>query len=127
MNLTHKLAVAGAAAFTLIGAGTAVALASGEDSAVRDCAGQSLVRPSEIVLTCADGNAVVRGIDWDSWGSAQASGLGTAEINDCEPSCADGESRPERVRVTLDAPVGSVFTRAVLDNGEEFALPGAAR
>lgn len=48
------------------------------------------VRPSSVVIACADGNFFFKGIRWRTWGPGGASGSGTAVLNDCTPYCAAG-------------------------------------
>ena len=48
------------------------------------------VRPTELFLACADGNAVVTQITWSSWGSLAAYGTGLFSENQCNPDCAQG-------------------------------------
>lgn len=57
---------------------------------IADCQKPS-EEPSEITIACGDGNFVVADITWDSWGQDEAGGSGTAEVNLCEPNCADGK------------------------------------
>jgi len=54
-----------------------------------DC-GKSSVRPSYIVLTCADANRYIASIKWMNWGTASAIGRGTLHWNDCSPTCVAG-------------------------------------
>jgi hypothetical protein len=61
-----------------------------------------IVRPSSIVLACADDNFYVTKIAWSSWGSASASGAGVAHVNNCTPNCAAGRFHTYPVTVRLD-------------------------
>lgn len=61
-------------------------------------------KPKRIIVTCADANFVVQGINWSSWTSVRATGRGVARVNDCNPSCAAGTFRSYPVRVTLSRP-----------------------
>ena len=58
--------------------------------AVPDCLGKPRVRPTEIVLACADANFGVRKLRWTGWGSPFAAATGVAYANDCKPYCAAG-------------------------------------
>ncbi len=48
------------------------------------------IRPNDLVLACADANAVITNITWSSWGSFDAFGTGTFRENQCVPDCAQG-------------------------------------
>jgi hypothetical protein len=68
----------------------AAAFASGHPQAVPDCLGKPRVRPTEIVLACADANFGVRKLRWTGWGESFAAATGVAYANDCTPNCAAG-------------------------------------
>jgi hypothetical protein len=65
-----------------------------------DCI-HSLVKPSEIILACADGNAAVDSVKWTSFGGAVATGTGVYGFNDCTPNCVSGKvhSYPAKLAV----------------------------
>ena len=48
--------------------------------------------PKLLTLTCGDGNTVLKGMTWSSFGAATATGKGTFVSNTCEPSCAEGKN-----------------------------------
>lgn len=50
--------------------------------------GKPAPRPSEIVLTCADGGMRLTGLMWGTWGGKVATGSGTIAVRGCDPSCA---------------------------------------
>ena len=54
------------------------------------CERAAHVRPSSVVIACADGNFYFKGIRWRSWGPHGATAAGTAVVNDCTPYCAAG-------------------------------------
>jgi hypothetical protein len=75
-------------------------------------------KPSKVIVTCADANFRVRGIQWSSWTRREARGRGTALVNDCKPNCASGtfmrypvRLRAFRPRMTGGCVPGSLFTR----------------
>lgn len=84
------------------------------------------VRPSQIVLTCADGNARLERLRWSTWGRRTARARGLLVMNDCVPYCARGHFRRYRASVVLYRPrrgcswggEGVVF-RAVLIRARE--------
>lgn len=67
------------------------------DPANQHCEGLHQVRPTSIVLTCADGYNYIDGIVWES----DTVGHGTQHENDCNPYCAAGtmHSRPVKVGI----------------------------
>jgi hypothetical protein len=64
--------------------------AVGGNRIVGDCT-KSQVRPSTVVLACADGNAYVNHIKWKGFGGASSSGSGSYTLNTCKPYCAAGK------------------------------------
>jgi hypothetical protein len=75
-------------------------------------------KPSTVIVTCADANFRVRGISWSSWTGQEATGRGTALVNDCDPNCAAGTFRRYPIRLRAFRPretgscvPGSLFTR----------------
>jgi hypothetical protein len=48
------------------------------------------VKPSKIVIACADGGFYATGLRWSTWTASAARGHGTAHQNDCNPACFDG-------------------------------------
>ncbi len=59
-------------------------------------------RPKLLTLTCGDGNTVLKGLTWSSFGGASAQAKGTFVTNTCEPNCAAGKdvSYPITAKVT---------------------------
>src|SRR4051812_40499632 len=49
------------------------------------------VAPPRVILTCADGGFIAQDLAWTGWGGEQATANGTASVNTCVPSCAEGE------------------------------------
>jgi hypothetical protein len=47
--------------------------------------------PKSLTLTCGDGNTVLSGLRWSSFGGPSAQARGTFETNTCEPNCAAGK------------------------------------
>ena len=58
-------------------------------------------KPEAITLTCADGGLYVDQLTWNTWTKEGATGSGIFYENLCEPSCAEGESVSEAVKLTL--------------------------
>lgn len=65
------------------------------------CLGKPIVKPSEVVLACADAGLGVRSIVWLGWGQPVAAGVGTAFANDCTPTCAAGHFHTYRAVLLL--------------------------
>lgn len=51
-----------------------------------------------------DGSLAAQGIRWTGWGTSVAVGHGTAEANNCTPSCADGKFSPHPITITVSKP-----------------------
>ena len=105
----RRLVVTALAAFAATASG-ALAGTAPNPTVLADCLGKPQVKPTEIVLACADGNASVDGIRWTGWGSSFTAGRGTAGINDCSPSCVAGHVH--------------YFPVVVLLTGRETCRPG---
>lgn len=65
------------------------------------CTGQAVVRPSSIIVACADANTDLVDLRWSAWGSATTHATGTLQENDCTPNCATGHFISYRASVTL--------------------------
>ena len=64
--------------------------------------------PSKIAVS-ADGSGYVKDLTWSGWGTANATGTGTLEVDNCNPNCAQGHDTPYAATVTLTqlAPYGN--------------------
>lgn len=69
--------------------------------AVSNC-GHYEVKPDFIMIACADGGNILEHLKWSVWSATSALATGVEEINDCEPSCADGKFHSYPVTVRLD-------------------------
>ena len=65
--------------------------ASTAKTVVVNCQFKPQVRPTAMILTCADANDVLTGLHWVSWGTGAAFATGIEQINDCTPYCAAGK------------------------------------
>jgi hypothetical protein len=95
-------AVAGSAAVSGTGPASAAASA-GRPVTMINCSNRAVVRPSQFVLTCADGNDYVTKLHWASWRNV-AFGSGIEHVNDCIPDCAAGRFFSYPVLITLWRP-----------------------
>jgi hypothetical protein len=48
------------------------------------------VRPTSVMLACADANYWIAALKWKGWGTATATTAGKVHYNDCTPYCAAG-------------------------------------
>jgi hypothetical protein len=58
-------------------------------------------KPESITITCADGGIFVEKIQWSTWSTVGATGIGIYSENLCEPNCAEGERVTAPVKLTL--------------------------
>jgi hypothetical protein len=89
-------------AILLVAAFSMSALAASRPK-ITNCFKASL-RPKTVTLTCGDGNTVLKGLTWSSYGGASARAKGTFVINLCEPNCAAGKAASFPVTVTASSP-----------------------
>jgi hypothetical protein len=68
--------------------------------AIGNCS-KAEVRPSKLVLACADGNVYATGVRYSSYGGAVAIAKATAYRNKCEPDCAHGRFVSSRATIRL--------------------------
>ncbi len=66
-------------------------------------------KPSMIGFS-ADSSNVVTHLTWSAWSAAGASGTGSLELNNCQPSCAQGSVTHVAASVHLGAVVSGHFT-----------------
>ena len=70
------------------------------------CAGDDPAeRPTSMTTACADAGAVVIDLTWSRWGGPVATATGFAEVNTCDPSCAEGRVKRYPVAVELSKPL----------------------
>jgi hypothetical protein len=86
----HKLLLTSLAIAAAIAAVGAIAAFAASPLKVTNCNSASS-RPKSLTLTCGDGNTVLKGLEWSSFGGASALAKGTFVINLCEPNCAAGK------------------------------------
>jgi hypothetical protein len=68
---------------------------------VSDCGYGVEQQPTTITLTCADGGIGIESITWQSWNTAEASGMGTLYENICNPDCSAGNYVRQEATITL--------------------------
>lgn len=107
MIRSKKFTTVGIAAASLGLAASGIAFAGSASAATKpqviQCDGTGIVKPKEIVITCADAGVVVTGISWKKWNANKATGTGTLTWNTCLPeSCVAGIVQTYKAKVTLD-------------------------
>jgi len=76
----------------------------GHLAVIADCGGNPSVKPTTIVLSCADANVLLNELHWTTWTATGATGRGQLSTNDCTPSCASGTFNQVPVTVTAGGP-----------------------
>ena len=96
---------------------------------VINCLFKSQIRPSSLILTCADAGDVLAQLHWVSWGSTAAFATGTEQINDCTPQLRGGQVHQlPRPGGTCGAPNRSPATPASgTSPGSPASTPATAR
>ena len=56
--------------------------------------------PESLSLACADNNYTLNDLRWSDWGAPSATATGVANINNCDPDCAQGTREQFPVTVT---------------------------
>jgi hypothetical protein len=69
------------------------------------------IRP-KVVQMSGDASWIIGSIKWANWGGASAKGLGTSDVETCEPNCASGGIVKTTSQVTLSM-LGSYDGRRV--------------
>jgi hypothetical protein len=85
--------------------GVAAAGAATRARVVGNCT-RSQVRPSTIVIACADAGVQLTHLRWRSFGGPRARATGDYTFNDCTPNCAAGHFHSYPVAVVLSRPKG---------------------
>jgi hypothetical protein len=89
-----------AAALTL--AAVAMSASAAAPLKITNC-DRTVSRPKLLTLTCGDGNTVLKGLSWSSFGGATAQAKGTFVTNTCKPNCAAGKDVSYPVSVKASA------------------------
>lgn len=98
-------------AATTDSAATAAALLPAAESCTPGVAPQE--RPTSIDIGCG-GRIAVSGVTWSSWGPSTGSGSGTLTVNDCQPTCATGNTRSLPAFVVVSRPSDGIFQDVVI-------------
>jgi hypothetical protein len=68
------------------------------------CSGSTMQTEPRAMYLSGDGSFYVVRITWAHWGTATATGKGTAEANNCSPDCADGTFHAHPATITVSDP-----------------------
>jgi hypothetical protein len=98
MRLHKHLLASLALAAAILALGGAIAASAASPLKITNC-NQASSSPKSVTLTCGDGNTVLKGLKWSSFGGATAQAKGTFTINLCEPNCAAGKDASYPVTV----------------------------
>jgi hypothetical protein len=86
------------------GAGGPVATASGKRPLLIGNCKKPQFEPQQVVIACADRGFIVTGITWSAWTKKAATGTGTGQINDCNPSCISGKVKKGPIQLRASKP-----------------------
>jgi len=97
----HKLLLASATLVAAIVVFGAISASAASPLKITNC-NTAASRPRLLTLTCGDGNTVLKGLSWSTFGGSSAQAKGTFVMNTCEPDCAAGKdvSYPVTVKAT---------------------------
>jgi hypothetical protein len=90
MHLHNRHFLAGGTLAVTLLASLSMAASGASTVKITDCVKASS-RPKSLTLACGDGNTVLSGLRWSSFGGASASASGTLEMNTCTPNCVSGK------------------------------------
>ncbi|HTZ85698.1 MAG TPA: hypothetical protein VMB05_03430 [Solirubrobacteraceae bacterium] len=96
-NLLASALLAAAIAIAIF----AIPAAASSSLKITNC-NKAASKPSQLTLTCGDGNTFLKGLSWSSFGGSTAQGKGTFVTNTCKPNCSAGKnvSYPATVKAT---------------------------
>jgi hypothetical protein len=84
-------------------AASAVSASASSPLKITNC-NTAVSRPKLLTLSCGDGNTVLKGLSWSSFGGSTARAKGTFVMNTCEPNCAAGKAVSFKVSVKATDP-----------------------
>jgi hypothetical protein len=91
---------------------------------VGPCQGVTPKHEPSSLLMSGDGSLYAQHITWTGWGTARATGQGTAEVNDCTPYCAAGTYHAYPVTITLTKP--EPWHRDMVYGRAAYSIPALA-
>jgi hypothetical protein len=103
MNLhKHHLIASCMLAAAIVIAALAMSASAATPLKITNC-NKTASKPKLLTLTCGDGDTVLKGMSWSSFGGATAQGKGTFVTNTCKPNCAEGKDVSYPVTVKASA------------------------
>lgn len=103
MSRAARTLLAGILLTAALPSGAAVASSAPRPLKITNC-NSAVSRPKLLTLTCGDGNTVLKGLRWSSFGENAAKATGTFETNTCMPNCARGKTVSYPVSVKASSP-----------------------
>jgi hypothetical protein len=108
------VAIALAACWLVAGCGAVATISNGPlpirhvvcTSTAGICSESTMRTEPRVMYLSADGSLYAVSITWAHWGTATATGKGTAEANDCRPNCAEGTFHGHPATITVSDPKG---------------------
>lgn len=106
----------------LVAAGLSLASSSDASGTTRpsviDCTHHHGIKPTSIILTCADAGRYVDHLRYTEWSAHAATGTGVVVINPCQPTCVASRPRSYAMTFAIYRPVsrtaGPVFSRLAI-------------
>lgn len=101
LALTAEVAI-GASAFAFA-SGPVASESAKRPLLISNCA-KAKFKPKNVIIACGDASFGARAMSWSVWSRKRAAGIGTGEINDCNPDCAHGTTRRAPIKLGLSKP-----------------------
>lgn len=93
---------------------TAAAVEAGAPSFI-DCVSAPEQTPETVSLNCTDNSDNLVAIEWEEWGTEEATGTGTRETMDAAGEVTSTESTEIVLAAPFEGPQGLVFTEITVD------------
>ena len=102
--LTAAIAVAVLLAATATATAEPQATASGKlPLLIANCL-KPKFEPRDVIFACGDASFGIRNVTWSTWSQKTALGSGVGEVNDCNPSCVQGQTKNGPMDIRLNKP-----------------------
>ena len=82
-------------------------------------------KPSSVTLTCADGGMYIDNVTYSNWTSSNAEGIGTFNMNDCNPDCSSGSMTQTQVTISIGKPRADSQGKVITDAKRAFFIGNA--
>jgi hypothetical protein len=90
MRLLNRYVLTGGLLVVVLAAVVGTSASATSTVKITNCTSASS-RPKTVTLTCGDGNTLLTGLRWSSFGGASALATGTLQTDTCTPNCAGGK------------------------------------